>query len=167
MKWWGWTKTYHVLTWENFAPDLDNLIHYSIYLWLIGLQTKFEISSEEKEVVIQNELRIRDIMQNLFSWFSHVKNCPRKNEVSLTGVYDGLKINQDLAYFYADNFSRDKIKNKNSVLCLWFENENYIEPSLEARLNSLKQLRFPIIEISITKLKLRFRPLECLDQFRI
>ena len=31
-------------------------------------------------------------------------------------VYDGLKIGQDLPYSYMDNFSRDKIKNKNSAL---------------------------------------------------
>ena len=31
-------------------------------------------------------------------------------------INDRLKINQDLPYSYADNFSRDKIKNNNSAL---------------------------------------------------
>ena len=33
---------------------------------------------EEGEPIYQNQ-GIRDIMQNLFFWFGHVKNCPRQN----------------------------------------------------------------------------------------
>ena len=79
-------------------------------------------------------------MQNLFSWFCHVKNCPRKNIVSWSHsltyhdqnypdhrsglrirIHDGIKIDQDLPNPYADNFSRDKMKNNNSALWHWFD----------------------------------------------
>ena len=53
-------------------------------------------------------------MQNLFSWFGRVENCLRI-------VHDALKIDTDLPYYYADNFSHDKNKNKNSALRVWFE----------------------------------------------
>ena len=62
---------------------------------------------------------IRDIMHNSYSSFGHVKICPRKNMVSYWSV-DGLKIDQYLPYWYADNFLRYKIKNNNPVFDSWF-----------------------------------------------
>ena len=40
-------------------------------------------------------------------------------------VHDGLKIDEDLPNSYADNFSRDKIKNNNST-CLWSRMDGWI-----------------------------------------
>ena len=28
---WGWTKTYFILTWNNFSPNLQHLIYYIVY----------------------------------------------------------------------------------------------------------------------------------------
>ena len=57
------------------------------------------------------------------SWLGHIKNCPRKNMVSqhLKPGQWCVDIDQDLPNCYVVNFSRDKIKNKNSILCLWSE----------------------------------------------
>ena len=34
---WGWTKTHHKLSRDNFVPNLPQLIYYNKYSWRNGL----------------------------------------------------------------------------------------------------------------------------------
>ena len=87
---------------------------------------KFISVCSDKDVLVEAIKRdtaflgIRDIMQNSFSSFGHVKNCQRKNMVSWSQslTYRGPWWVEDWPYFYVDNFSRDKIKNY--ALWPWF-----------------------------------------------
>ena len=87
-------------------------------------------------------------MQNLFSCFGRVKNCPHRNMVNL-GLYHiiygpylmGWRLTKIYQILNAANFSRDKIKNTNSILWLWFIILWMINGYLSAGYGSLWGLR--------------------------
>ena len=81
--------------------------------------SNYMICTKDNQKVDQGRKVRKEKTQNLFSWFGHVKNWPRKNMKSCSLFLTIVTkispiIDQDLPYSYADNFSRDKIKNKNS-----------------------------------------------------
>ena len=63
-------------------------------------------------------------MQNYYSLFCRVKNCPHTNMVNIGQSSTHLRIHRlkmrtNTLYFYADNFLCDQIKKMHSALCLW------------------------------------------------
>ena len=71
---WGWTKTYHILTRYNFAPNIQHLIYYSKYLWRTGPMYTFTYSFVSCSVPVWGEENHKD-----YCYFNYSPKESRKN----------------------------------------------------------------------------------------
>ena len=65
----GWNKTYHILTRDNFAPNLQHLIYYSKYLWRAGLCSPNVLPSKEASMEYPNS-PVKSFLWNMENWMN-------------------------------------------------------------------------------------------------
>ena len=92
---WWWIKTYHIITRDNFAPNLQHRIHCSKYFWRTGLVCKYlklVFNITQHSFCIQYDTHTNDVLvrysNTVFSMVRQIMWLLRWEQMRLQNCYD-------------------------------------------------------------------------------